>query len=189
MSPARAPGHNVTMNSGRHATGQALARPGDPRPGQGPHSSGNTPGTGYNPKTSSTPRMTPRAPVLTNQNTSAQAQQQIMQPPQPFANPYGTVNVPASANQNFKSLQTHSQPAKNLHGGSSRAAYNIKEIGCGNTTPTSADLAAVGYDRRPAGYNVVNYFRGPGNRQTGQPGTNTNRKTSARENARVRQGS
>jgi hypothetical protein len=179
MSPAtiaRVPAPYVTFNSGRHASGQALARPGNLRAGQGPHSSGRTPGTGYNPKTLSTKAMTPREPVrATGANALPDAQRQIMQPPQPFANPHGTVNVPAPPNQNFKSVQTHSRPAKNLHGGSSQAAYNITHVGCANTGKTNFE--AVGYTQadiqKARGTRERDSIRGVRNneRKNGMPGT------------------
>lgn len=49
------------------------------------------------PITGTNTAMRPKAPVLTNSSkSSAQAQQQIMQPPQPFANPKGPVNLPVT---------------------------------------------------------------------------------------------
>ena len=63
------------------------------------------PRAGFNPKTASTSRMKPKAPVMTdNAKTSLGAQKQVMQPPQPFANPKGPVNLPVA--QRFESKGT-----------------------------------------------------------------------------------
>jgi hypothetical protein len=53
------------------------------------------PRAGYNPKTASNTEMKPKPPVLANNNnTSSTAERQIKQPPQPFANKKGPVNLP-----------------------------------------------------------------------------------------------
>jgi hypothetical protein len=48
------------------------------------------------PITGAKPAMKPKPPVKTTTNTSADAEKQIKQPPQPFANKKGPVNVPIS---------------------------------------------------------------------------------------------
>lgn len=56
------------------------------------------PRSGFNPKTASNTAMRPKPPVMTNANNpSADAQKQIVQPPQPFANKRGPVNLPVKA--------------------------------------------------------------------------------------------
>jgi len=112
--------------------------------------------------------MRPRPPVLSDAaDTSRDAQKQIMQPAQPFANPYGTVNVPAPVNQNFGRAQVAGLPAKNLNpkkaGGQITQDYSV----CRGTDTTDDMLAAVGEPRPPKGYNDVNYFRGAGSRKVG----------------------
>jgi hypothetical protein len=188
MNPTpRAPGHNVTTQSGRHATGQALARPGTQRAGQGPHTSGMTPGTGHTPKTASRSAMRPKAPVrATGSNAFPDAQRQVTQPPAPFANPQGAKNVPTGR-----------------HDGSTYGVrYNVEApvnakpqsygtlVGCGNTS--DIDYAAIGTSRAEImaarGSREQDSVRGVrGNqRQTGMPGTK-NANTTARANARMRQ--
>jgi hypothetical protein len=90
-----------------------------------------------------------------------------LQPAQPFANPYGTVNVPAPVNQSFGKTQLAGLPAKGLSpakaGGQIANSYSVHK----GTETTDDMLAAVGETRNPKGYNDVNYFRGGGSRKAG----------------------
>ena len=169
--------------AGRHAVGGKTARPGSIRGGQGAHVA-NGVGTGHNQQTASRPAMRPRPPVLTDQNTSAAVQRMIPRPPTPFANPQGSLNVPAPTNRNFQKAQTAGLPAKGIYG-TSKGGYNVTEHSI--TKPYQTDWAAIGETGPPKGYNPVNNFQGTGTkRQSGMPGTNSKR-ASGRDNARVRQ--
>ncbi|MGO9590673.1 MAG: hypothetical protein ACLP3K_11600 [Candidatus Acidiferrales bacterium] len=90
--------------------------------------------------------MRPRSPVLSDAaDTSRDAERQILQPPQPFANPYGTVNVPAPTNQNFQRAQRAGLPATGRYG-TSKGGYVVSSASVHSGTRTSADeMAAVGY--------------------------------------------
>ena len=98
------------------------------------------------PITGARPDMRPRAPVLSDAaDTSRDAEKQIMQPPQPFANPYGTVNVPAPVNQNFQKAQRAGLPAKERYG-TGHGGYVVSAASVHSGTRMSKDeMAAVGY--------------------------------------------
>lgn len=89
------------------------------------------------PITGTNTAMRPKSPVLTNANeSSAQAMQQIKQPPQPFANKKGPVNVPVHSQ--FESRGTDfSGPGKSAKG---TAMGGAKGLPSGK---------AVGYSKLP----------------------------------------
>jgi hypothetical protein len=108
------------------------------------------------PITGSRTDMRPRPPVLSDAaDTSRDAQKQILQPPQPFANRRGAEQTPAPANASFGRTQVAGLPAKNLRGGSSHGGSLVTHIGCANTETTDDMLAAVGEPRKPKGYQSI----------------------------------
>lgn len=183
------PGLQVTLESGRHYTGGKLARPGSIRGGQGAHAAHGV-GTGYNQKTgvsASSPSrtMAPRPPVLTDQaRTSAGAQRIIQRPSMPFENPYGPKNVPAPASQ------TERFSGNNATEGRTRFLQHSSASVHSGTSLSREEMAAIGYEPNDTkgDWSLISGQPTRGNqRQAGQPGTNTNRKTSSRENSRMRQ--
>jgi hypothetical protein len=98
--------------------------------------SGNTltPRTGYNPKTGAAPEMRPTPNVLSDAaDTSRDAQRLVSQPPAPFQNPFGSVNVPAPTNARG------SWREDSLDGSRGR------RVGCANTSLSDEEMAAIGY--------------------------------------------
>lgn len=95
----------------------------------------------------------PTRPVKSTANTSSDAERQIMQSPQPFGNPHGTVNVPAPVNRNAS--HPYGNPAKNLLPKEAGARME-RNVGAASAANTSRDmLDAVGEPRLPKGYNPV----------------------------------
>jgi hypothetical protein len=101
---------------------------------------------GGRPITGARPDMRPRPPVLSDAaDTSRDAEKQIMQPADPFANPYGPLNVPAPANQNFQKSQTAGLPSKERYG-TAHGGYVVSSASVHSGTRMSKDeMAAVGY--------------------------------------------
>ncbi len=165
---------------GRHAVGGQLARPGTPRGGQ------SAP-VGNRPITASRPEHRPRPPVLFDAaDTSRDAQKLIVRPPQPLDNPYGAKNVPAPANRNYS--QKAGLPARNLHGGAAHGGSEITQVGCGNTSLSKDEMAAVGYgpNETKGSWSIISGQPTGGKKQSGRPGSSS-RGTSGAENRRVRQ--
>ena len=177
----RAPGLGVTTNAGRHATGERLANPGT-HGKQGAHASGMNPGTGYNPKTGVSPyspsrSMRPLPPVLSDQaKTSETAQRIITRPPSPFDNPYGSVNVPAPANPGERfSGDNATEGRTRWQGHSSASVHN-------GTSLTREEMAAIGYepgDTKSTESIISGFPTRNSQKQSGMPGTNSNRKVSS----------
>src|SRR5271170_4185518 len=86
--------------------------------------------------------MQPRPPVLSDAaDTSRDAQRQVMQPGQPFSNPYGTVNVPAPVNR--AASHPYGNPANSLL--PKRAGARIEtNVGIGSPATTRETLLASG---------------------------------------------
>jgi hypothetical protein len=96
------------------------------------------PRAGFNPKTAAKTEMKPKPPVrATGSNAFPDAQKQVKQPPQPFANPKGPVNLKAPGNFAPGEQDVMVKPG-NL--GSSFAATPYKSIGAKGLP----DAAAVG---------------------------------------------
>jgi len=184
----KALGHNVTTNAGRHATGEAQARVGTIRQGQGPSGSGV--GTGANQKTgvpAGAPirSMAPRPSIPANQaDTSNDLEKRLMANPQPFTYQDGAATL-AAGSVRFAEVgigyEYKSEPGAPL----SKRGYGVAPMG------KDAMEAAASVDGMPssAGVNPVNsgYPTRGNQRQAGMPGTrNTN--TSRRDNSRMRQG-
>jgi hypothetical protein len=93
-----------------------------------------SPRAGFNPKTAARPAMQPRTPVRSSPETSSDTERQIRQPAQPFANPQGTVNLPAPTHPGFRST-----------GGPKELVDKFKDVGCKDTSTTDEMMAAVGY--------------------------------------------
>lgn len=71
---------------------------------------------GKMPITGTNTAMRPKKPVLTDANTpSEDAQRMIKQPPQPFANPKGPVNLPVAKKQDARGTEV-TAPHKVTHG-------------------------------------------------------------------------
>ena len=164
---------------GRHAVGQQTARPGSIPRGQGARTA-NGVGTGYNQQTASKSAMRPKAPVLTNQATTSEgAQRTVRRPPMPFADPQGSLNVPAPRSRDYRS-----------DGSPSELRDRPKHVGCANTSLSAEEAAAVGYDPSDTKgtWSLISGHATKNNpRQAGKPGSR-NSNTSARENSRMRQG-
>jgi hypothetical protein len=172
---------------GRHAVGQQMARPGSIRGGQGAHAA-NGVGTGHNQKTgvsksSPSRTMAPRPGVPASQaDTSRDLQKRLTgKAPQPFTNTGGAATTAAP---------TH--PAYRSNGNPKELNYTIsnRHSICNGTDMSADMMAAVGYgknDTKGTWSLISGHATKNNQRQAGQPGTNTNRKTSSRENSRMRQ--
>jgi len=180
---------NKTTNAGRHATGGKMANTGTLRGGQGAHVA-NGVGTGHNQKTGVSPAspsrtMAPRAPVLTDQNTSAGAQRIIKRPSAPFENPDGAKNVPTGNVRGDRLGIPYTVPSL-----PNARSQNIgKPIGCANTSLSREEMAAIGYapsDTKSSGPIISGNPTRNNERQAGRPG-NVNKGTSQKENSRMRQ--
>lgn len=91
------------------------------------------------PITGTNTAMQPKAPVQTK--VGATAQRQIVQPPQPFANPKGAKNVPTGNVRGDKLGIPYTVPAP-----PNARTQNIgKAIGCATTSLSDSEMAAVGY--------------------------------------------
>lgn len=176
MSPSQGGGRNP--NIGIHGRGSPTGNAGMIRGGQS---------VSARPITASRPAMRPRPPVLTDAaDTSRDAQKLVRRPPEPFDNPYGAKNVPAPSNRNYS--QKAGLPGKGIYG-TSRGGSEISNVGVGNTSLSAAEMAAIGYgpNDTKGTWSIISGQPTRGNqRQAGMPGK-TNRGTSAKENARVRQ--
>jgi len=180
----KTPGHNVTTNAARHATGQNLANVGAKRGGQS-EPSGNRPITGVS-RSSPIRTQAPRPPVLTDQaRTSAGAQRIIPRPPMPFENPQGSVNVPAPTNRTERFSGNNATEGRTRFLRSSSASIHS------GTSLSREEMAAVGYDpdaTKGTWSLISGHATKNSPRQAGRPGK-VNAGTSSRENSRMRQGS
>jgi hypothetical protein len=173
------PGHNVTTNTARHATGQSLAKVGAQRGGQSEPSS-NKVTTGV-PASAPIRSMVPRPSIPANQaDTSNDLEKRILAKPQPFTYDTTTPNIPTGR-----------------HDGSTEgirynvmAPVNARPQSYGSAVMSDKEMLAATGDTKPGGYNSINSgFPTRGNqRQAGSPGK-VNAGTSSRENSRMRQGS
>ena len=84
-----------------------------------------------------------------------------MQPPQPFANPFGTVKTPAPVSGYINTRK--SKDNVYYDGGSpvnpnqKAGGFASRNVGCASAATTSQDmLDAVGEPRLPKGYNAIN---------------------------------
>jgi hypothetical protein len=112
----------------------------------------------------------------------------------PFENPMGAVNVPAPTHPYFNTRKSkdnvYYDKGSPVNPNQKAGGYKATSASILNGTATTDDmLAAVGKPRKPSGYTplISGFPTSGGRRQAGMPGTNTNRKTSGREKARVRQ--
>jgi hypothetical protein len=176
----KTPGHNVTMNSGRRAVGESLARVGNIPGGQSAPS-------GNRPITASRPAMRPQPGVLANQaETSRDLERRLTKSPQPFTNEDGAATLPTGR----LDMSTLGIPYNVMADVNAKPQSYGKHVGCGNTSEINSD--AVGYSRAELmaarGYREQHGVAGrPGSaRQAGMPGTK-NANTTARANARMRQ--
>jgi hypothetical protein len=133
------------------------------------------------PITASRTAMQPRAPVLANQaETSRDLQQRLRgQATQPFTNKGGAATLPVPTNPAYRST-----------GNPKELNYQIKSIGCGNTSLSAEQMDAVGYSPNATKSDnpIISGHPSRGNvRQVGKPGSR-NSDTSARENSRMRSG-
>ena len=111
----------------------------------------------------------------------------------PFENPQGTVNTPAPVhpyfNSNKKDGNVYYDKGSPINPNQKAGGYAVKEVGCGNTSLSAEEMAAIGYGPKDTTSSESIISGRPTRnteRQAGKPGTkNTN--TSGRENARVRQ--
>lgn len=168
----RTPGLGVTTNAGRHATGEQLARVGS-HATQRPDTV--TPNTGVSPSSPSR-SMRPIPPVLTDQYTSEGAQRIISRPPSPFDNPHSSVNVPAPANPSARYSGDNATEGRTRWGGSSSASVH------NGTSLTREEMAAIGYepgDTKSTESIISGFPMRNSQRQSGMPGTNSNRKVSS----------
>lgn len=99
---------------------------------------------GY-PITSSRPNLEPQAPVRSNAaDTSRDAERIVSRNANQLSNPYGVVQTPAPANQNFRKAQTAGLPSSRTYG-SAKGGYNVTEVGCDNTSLSADEMSAIGY--------------------------------------------
>jgi hypothetical protein len=174
--------HNVTTNAARHATGEALARVGNIRPGQS-EPSGNRPITGVPPGVPIR-SMAPRPSIQANQaETSSDLEKRLMARPQPFTYEGGAATLyPGSVNWNPSGAvpyDVHTDPD---------SGPQVRGGGHAPMSDTDA-FAAVGYSSgaTKSSESIISGFPTRGNqRQAGRPGSR-NSNTSSRENSRMRQ--
>lgn len=175
----KAPGHNVTTNAARRATGQSLANVGAQRGGQA-EPAGNRPITGVSPS-SPIRSMVPRPSIPANQaETSKDLEARIRANPQPFTYEGGAAT-----------LRT------DRHDGSTEgvrynvmAPVNARPQSYGSRVMTKQEMSdAVGGGMpSSAGQNpIIDPSMGRGSGRAPMPGTR-NSSTSSRENSRMRQG-
>jgi hypothetical protein len=179
----KTPGHNVTTNAARHATGQSLARVGNIRGGQS-EPAGNWPVTGV-PKDAPIRSMAPRPTVelWSNQaETSKTAEAAISGPPTPFRAEGGAATLLpgsvkfAEVGIGYEYISTPDAP--------------LSKRGYGVAPQSKSEMeAAASVDGMPssAGQNpIITGFPLGAPRQAGRPGSR-NSSTSPRENSRMRQ--
>ncbi len=174
------PGRNVTVNSGRHAVGESLARPGTIPGGQGARRA-NGVGTGYNQKTGARPEMTGRPSIRSNQaETSLDAERRLLAAPDPFKFDNSTANMPTDR----------------INGATLGIEYNVeapvnaKPQTYGSKVMSDKEMMeAVGYGASDTKSDnpIINGYGGRKNpRESGMPGTRS-KNASKREQAAVRQ--
>jgi hypothetical protein len=165
---------NRTTESGRHFKGTPIGRPGSIRGGQA-EPAGNK-GGGI---TASRPAMRPQPGVLADQaETSSDLQRRLTRSPQPFTNDGGAATMKPPAHPDYRSS-----------GSPSELRDRPKSVGCANTSLSSEEMAAIGYDpgATKGDWSIISGHATKNNqRQAGRPGK-TNQSTSAKENARMRQ--
>jgi hypothetical protein len=100
----------------------------------------------------------------------------ITRPPGPFDNPYGSVNVPAPANPGERfSGDNATEGRTRWQGHSSASVHN-------GTSLTREEMAAIGYepgDTKSTESIISGFPLKNSQRQSGMPGTNSNRKASS----------
>lgn len=125
-----------------------------------------------------------RPPMLQNQNdTSAQAERLIKQPPMPFKSSSSPAQIPVQTNPYYRASADFEKDA--LRYGGTGKTVSVKNA------PT-VNYGAVGYDRGPyqnrSGLNSVNSGNpSGGNRQAGRIATNVGPQVSAKEVRRLKQ--
>lgn len=118
------------------------------------------PRAGFNPKTASTTQMQGKPPVrATGSNAFPDAQKQVTQPPQPFANPQGTVQLPTKASyDSHKLVKTSMGGVKGLPpGGPVGQTKPINQSGQvfgakGISHPRKVGAQNIGKSRRSASF-------------------------------------
>jgi hypothetical protein len=172
-------GHNVLTQSGRHATGQNLARVGNIRPGQSEPAS-NKVKTGV-PAGAPIRSMVPRPSIPANQaETSKDLEARILAKPQPFT--YDT--LAATLPTDRLDMSTLGIPYNVM------APVDAKPQSYGKPVMSESDaFAAVGYApgaTKGTGSIISGSPTRGVERQAGRPG-NKNTDTSSRDTARLRQ--
>jgi hypothetical protein len=168
------PGHNVTTNAARRATGQSLANVGAQRGGQSEPS-------GNRPITASRTAMRPQPGVLANQaETSKDLQERLTKATQPFTNEGGAATLPTGRHDG----STEGVPYNVM------APVNARPQSYGKAVMSEAAMFdAVGYApgaTKGAGSIISGFPTRGAQRQAGRPGK-VNAGTSSRENSRMRQ--
>jgi hypothetical protein len=104
------------------------------------------------------PQFRPTPNVLSDAaDTSRDAQKFVKASPSPMQNRQGPMNVPAGVNQGFaKAQRPYGSTSSNLmprHSSKSQpqTSFSIHK----GTTSSASELAALGYDRLPKGYNSI----------------------------------
>jgi hypothetical protein len=184
---------NDSTKAGMHGSGQRTARAGSIRSGQGARRA-NGVGTGYNQQSASRPAMRPAPPVLSDAaHTSRDAQKIVRRPAMPFADPQGSLNTPAPTSNYVNTRK--SKDNVYYDGGSpvnplqKAGGYSVKEVGCGNTSLSKEEMAAIGYgakDTTSSDPIISGHPTRNAQRQSGTPGTRS-KNASRREQAAVRQ--
>jgi len=172
----KTPGHNVTTNAARHATGQQLARVGNQRGGQSEPASNKV-------QTGARPEMTPRPSIRADQaQTSRDAEARLLAAPQPFTYDGAAATAPTGRHDGSTEGVRYNVAA----------GVNAKPQTYGSPVMSEKEMMeAVGYSSgatKSSNPIITGQPTKNNQRQAGKPGSR-NANTSGRENNRMRQGS